>query len=168
MVDERQTEARCRELAVRVIGQLREAGSSLSVAESLTGGLLCATLTEIPGASETIRGGAVTYATEAKHTVLGVDATALSTLGPVSARVATEMASGASRLFSTPFAIATTGVAGPETQDGVAVGTVYLGVWVNGTTFAEECHFEGSRRDIRLATVQRALELVLQISAPRS
>ncbi|MEU6826630.1 CinA family protein [Streptomyces atriruber] len=103
-------------------------GETLAVAESLTGGLVAAGITSVPGASKVFRGSVTAYATELKRDVLGVDGTLLDQRGAVDPEVARQMADGARRVLGADWGIATTGVAGPEPQDGQPVGTVYVAV----------------------------------------
>ena len=107
--------------------QLAVRGATIATAESLTGGLLGATLTEMPGSSATYRGGVVSYATGAKATLAAVAESLLAEQGPVSADVAVAMADGVRRRLDADYGLALTGVAGPETQDGHPVGTVFVG-----------------------------------------
>ncbi|GAA5012016.1 hypothetical protein GCM10025734_57140 [Kitasatospora paranensis] len=114
-------------LADRVHAALRAQGATVAVAESLTGGLLAAALVDVPGASATFRGSVTAYATELKASVLGVDEGLLAVHGPVHPVVARQMADGVRRLLGATYGLATTGVAGPEAQDGLPVGTVHVG-----------------------------------------
>ncbi|MFD9904940.1 CinA family protein [Streptomyces sp. NPDC059063] len=107
---------------------MRERGETLAVAESLTGGLVAAEVTAVPGASRAFRGAVTAYATELKRDVLGVDGALLAARGAVDAEVALQMAAGARRLLGADWGVATTGVAGPEPQDGQPVGTVFVAV----------------------------------------
>jgi nicotinamide-nucleotide amidase len=111
-----------------LVARLTRAGSTVAVAESLTGGLLCARLVDVPGASAVVRGGVVAYATELKAVLLGVDAGLLAERGPVDPDVALAMAAGVRARLAADWGVATTGVAGPEPQDGVPPGTVYVAV----------------------------------------
>ncbi|MCX3060493.1 CinA family protein [Streptomyces beihaiensis] len=114
--------------AAEVLRLLTERGQTLAVAESLTGGLVAATLVEVPGASKAFRGSVTAYATELKHRLLGVDAELLAAHGPVHPEVALEMADGVREALGADWGIATTGVAGPDPQDGQPVGTVFVAV----------------------------------------
>ncbi|WP_431037229.1 CinA family protein [Streptomyces sp. P6-2-1] len=114
--------------AVDVIALAREAGQTVAVAESLTGGLVAAELTAAPGASAAFRGSVTAYATELKHRLLGVDPALLAREGAVHPEVAAHMASGVRDALGADWGAATTGVAGPEPQDGRPVGTVYVAV----------------------------------------
>ncbi|NED79136.1 nicotinamide-nucleotide amidohydrolase family protein, partial [Streptomyces sp. SID11233] len=102
--------------AVDVIALAREAGWTLAVAESLTGGLVAAELTAAPGASAAFRGSVTAYETELKHRLLGVDPALLAREGAVHPEVAAQMASGARDVLGADWGAATTGVAGPEPQ----------------------------------------------------
>jgi nicotinamide-nucleotide amidase len=147
------------ELAARVLAKCETRGLTLGTAESLTGGLVCAALTDIPGSSAVVRGGVVSYATDSKTSVLGVDAELLATHGAVDPDVARLMAEGAVRLLGVDIAVATSGVAGPDSQDGVAPGVVYVAV--AGAITGHERHvFAGGRNDVREASVLAALGLL--------
>jgi len=149
-------------ISAAVIAALIERGQQIAVAESLTGGLLVAELISIPGASAVVVGGVVAYNTELKASVLHVDAGALAEHGAVHPDVAAQMATGvraALALAAGPphIGISTTGVAGPEPQDGQAVGTVYLGFAIGGDVTVKRLSLSGSRQDIRSATVSESL-----------
>ncbi|WP_407915371.1 CinA family protein [Kitasatospora sp. NE20-6] len=154
-------------LAEEVHAALREQGATVAVAESLTGGLLAAALVDVPGASATFRGSVTAYATELKATVLGVDEGLLAVHGPVHPVVARQMAEGARRLLGATYGIATTGVAGPDPQDGLPVGTVHVGFAGPDGTAAVSPVLSGQRTVIRAATVTEALELLLGHLASR-
>lgn len=145
--------------AARLLRVLTARGLSLGVAESLTGGLLAGQIVAVPGASQAFRGGVVSYATELKRDLLGVDAGLLDRHGPVHPHVAAQMAGKTRLVLGVDVALATTGVAGPSAQDGLGVGTVYLacahpqGVWVRHYQLA------GSRAALRAACVNLALAL---------
>jgi nicotinamide-nucleotide amidase len=147
--------------APEVVAALVAAGRTVATAESLTGGLVCAALTEVPGASAVVRGAVVAYATELKAQVLGVDPDLLATGGAVQAEVARQMASGVCRALGADVGVATTGVAGPDPQDGHEVGTVFVAVAGGGRTVARELTLTGDRAAIRAATVEAALHLLL-------
>jgi nicotinamide-nucleotide amidase len=105
---------------------LAERGATVAVAESLTGGLLGAELTEMPGSSSTFVGGVIAYATPLKHSLLGVPEDLLVTHGAVHPEVAAAMARGVRERLGASYGLAVTGVAGPEPQDGQPVGTVHV------------------------------------------
>jgi nicotinamide-nucleotide amidase len=134
----------------------------IAVAESLTGGLLIAELIRTPGASLVVSGGVVAYNTELKHSLLGVDAGVLAAHGAVHPDVAAQMAAGARELLAVAgepahIGISTTGVAGPDPQDGQAVGTVFLGFAIGSEVRTKQLALAGSRDEIRAATVFECL-----------
>lgn len=146
-----------------VLDRLREHALSLAVAESLTGGLLGARITAVPGASDVFRGGLVAYASEVKFTLLGVP------IGPVvSAECAKAMAAGVRERLGADVGLATTGVAGPTEQDGQPVGTVFLGLALDDTVQAERILLPGDRQQIRRYAVISALNLLRLRLAERS
>lgn len=142
---------------------LRRAGRTLAVAESLTGGLLAARLVSVPGASSVLRGAVVAYATDLKATLLDVDPDLLAGRGPVDPEVAAQMAAGVRRRLAADVGVATTGVAGPDPQDGRRPGTVYvavdLGDEVERVRFLE---LDGDREQVRSASVEAALTLLVE------
>ncbi|MFB8122523.1 CinA family protein [Streptomyces bacillaris] len=147
--------------AARVLGRLVERGETLAVAESLTGGLVAADLTSVPGASRFFRGSLTAYATALKGEILGVDGTLLAERGAVDPEVARQMAAGVRRALGADWGIATTGVAGPEPQDGQPVGTVYVAVaGPSGVEKVSALRLNGSRADIRKESVRSVLELL--------
>jgi nicotinamide-nucleotide amidase len=148
-------------LAEQAVGLLIERGETISSAESLTGGLVAAALTSVPGASATFRGGVVAYATDLKAAVLGVPDDLLERHGPVHPAVAQAMAEGARARMSTTVGIATTGVAGPDPADGKPPGTVFVAVAGPGGTVSRELFLAGDRTAIRRATVESILELLV-------
>ncbi|MGW1763065.1 CinA family protein [Streptomyces sp. NPDC002073] len=140
---------------------LAERDESLAVAESLTGGLVAAELTAVPGASRSFRGSVTAYATELKQRLLGVDGALLDAHGAVNAQVAAEMAAGVRRALGAVWGIATTGVAGPDPQDGQPVGTVFVAVSGPAGERTAALRLNGGRADIRRESVRRVLELLL-------
>ena len=147
-------------LAAEVLGSLADRGQTLATAESLTGGLLAARLTDVPGASRSFVGAVVSYATEVKESLLGVPAEVVETDGVVSRACAVAMAAGVRERLGADWALATTGVAGPDTQEGHPAGTVWVAVSGPGTVEARELHLTGSRADIREATCREVLSVV--------
>jgi nicotinamide-nucleotide amidase len=150
------------ELGAWIIAECTRRGLTVAVAESLTGGLLVAELIATPGASAVVSGGIVAYNTELKHTVLGVEASLLAAHGPVDPDVAREMAIGVrTRLavggVAASIGISTTGVAGPDPQDGQPVGTVYIGIASEAGVDCIRLFLSGSRADIRTAVVSESL-----------
>jgi nicotinamide-nucleotide amidase len=144
-----------------VVELLTSRGQTLAVAESLTGGMLAAALTAIPGASAAFRGGVVAYATDVKALMLGVPADLLDRHGAVHPEVAAAMATGARARMRAGIGAATTGVAGPDPSDGQPVGTVYIAVSEGRDTVVRALALTGTRHQIRVATVERLLELLL-------
>ncbi len=137
---------------------LIERNFTISVAESCTGGLLSATLINYPGISEVFIEGCVTYSNEAKIKRIGVNKETLEQFGAVSEEVAKEMVEGIARTFNTNVAISTTGIAGPGGgTDTKPVGLVYIGIYINGKTGINKYIFSGSRQEVRLKTVEKAL-----------
>jgi nicotinamide-nucleotide amidase len=149
--------------AAAVLRALDGRGWSIAAAESLTGGRVTATLVDVPGASAPVRGGIVAYATDIKATQLGVDADLLADRGPVDAEVAVQMAKGVRRALHADVGVATTGVAGPDPQDGKPVGTVHIAVVTPEEVVSSSLELAGTRDEIRTRTVQSVLELALTV-----
>ncbi|MEU5770437.1 CinA family protein [Streptomyces asoensis] len=155
--------------ATDVVRLLTVNGETLAVAESLTGGLVAAEITAVPGASKVFRGSVTAYATELKHELLGVDVGLLAACGAVDAQVAAQMAAGARRALGADWGVATTGVAGPDPQDGQPVGTVFVAV--EGPPGAGPgsaprgkvgaLRLNGDRAEIRRESVRSVLALLL-------
>jgi nicotinamide-nucleotide amidase len=146
-----------------VIELLTARGQTIAVAESLTGGMLAAALTAIPGASAAVRGGVVAYATDLKASLLGVPSALLDRHGAVHPAVAAAMAEGVRDRLTATVGAATTGVAGPDPQDGQPVGTVHIAVSAGGRTTVRSLALSGDRQQIRAATVERLLGLLLSM-----
>jgi nicotinamide-nucleotide amidase len=132
----------------------------VAVAESLTGGLVSAALTDVPGASVVVRGGVLAYATDLKAQVLGVDGELLAQVGAVDGGVAEQMASGVRSLMGATYGLATTGVAGPDQADGKPVGTVFVAVVGPGTSRVRALSLSGDRGDVRAQSVVAVLALL--------
>ncbi len=162
-----------------VVAGFSRRGLTIATAESLTGGLLTAVLTEIPGSSAVVRGGLVVYATDLKHQLAGVDAELLAERGPVDPRVAAELADGARRECGADVGVGLTGVAGPDPQDSVPVGTWFCAVSgpgghrdqrsgspldLAGPESATHPSITGTRGLIRSAAVRAALEMLMNIA----
>ncbi|MBF4576824.1 CinA family protein [Frondihabitans sp. VKM Ac-2883] len=155
-------------LVVDVVASLRAQGLTIAVAESLTGGLLVAELVSVPGASAVVAGGVVAYQTEVKHSLLGVSASLLAQHGAVHPDVAIAMARGVRERLTlghrqADIGIATTGVAGPEGQDGQPVGTVYVGIVWQDHSEVVPLALEGDRTAIRSATVDESLSALQRL-----
>ena len=151
------------DLPARFIQALRERGLTVAVAESLTGGLVVADLVSIPGASAVVRGGIVAYATDLKATLLGVDADVLAAGGPIQSLVAEQMAEGVRQKLGADVGLATTGVAGPDPQDGHPPGEVWIAVALSAGVHSERVTLTGDRFAIRRQTVDRVLQLALDL-----
>lgn len=156
-----------RDAASAVLRELGRRGWTIACAESLTGGMVVSALVDVPGASASVRGGVVAYATEVKRDVLGVDADLLARAGAVDSRVAVQMAEGVRRMLRADVGVATTGVAGPEPQDGKPVGTVCIAIVTPERAAVLEEVADGDRAGIRSATVDRALEACLAQLRPQ-
>jgi nicotinamide-nucleotide amidase len=152
--------------ADELIRRLIARGWTVAVAESLTGGLVVSALVSVAGASATVRGGVVAYATALKHSLLGVDAALLAAEGAVHPEVARQMADGVRSAaavggLAADVGIATTGVAGPTAQDGRPVGTVHIAVVTPDETRVVTLALEGDRSRIRSEATTAALALAL-------
>lgn len=143
-----------------VLAALRRRGETVATAESLTAGALAAALTEVPGASATVRGGLVVYATELKHRLAGVDEELLQRHGPVHPDIAGELARGARERCDARWGVGLTGVAGPDAQGGVAAGTVYVAVAGPAVAEVRRLHQPGGRHAVRAAAVRTGVELL--------
>ncbi|HEV8568236.1 MAG TPA: CinA family protein [Actinoplanes sp.] len=144
-----------------VVLGLGERGETVAAAESLTGGLVAATIVEVPGASAVFRGGLVVYATDLKHTLAGVPEELLAERGPVDADVALALAAGARERCGADWGLATTGVAGPDPQGGKPVGLVFVAVAGPRCATVRELNLAGSRADIRTGAVSAVLGLLV-------
>jgi nicotinamide-nucleotide amidase len=147
--------------AAQVVARLTSLGQTLAVAESLTGGLLAARIVDVPGASVVLRGAVVAYATDLKSALLGVDVDLLERHGPVDALVAAQMAGGVRERLGATWGLSTTGVAGPDPQDGKAPGTVFLGIAGPDGVRTVGLMLAGDRAQVRGAAVDAALALLL-------
>ncbi len=149
-------------LAARVVPALVQRGLTIGTAESLTGGLVCAALTGVPGASAVVRGGVVAYASEVKVGVLGVDRGLLAREGAVCGPVAAQLASGIRAVVGCAVGLSTTGVAGPDPADGQPVGTVFVGASGPWGILVERLALTGDREEIRAGSVLAVLTLLEQ------
>lgn len=148
--------------AKKLIASLKEKQLTIAVAESLTGGLVCAELTSVPGSSEVVSGAIVAYSSDVKRSILGVNEAVLAERGAVDPHVATLMAESVADKLGSDVGIATTGVAGPDKQNGKEVGTVFIACSFRDETTVVELVLEGNRQEIREKTVQATLELVFK------
>ncbi len=157
------------ELPARVHALLQERGQTVATAESLTGGRLAALLTGVPGASQSYLGGVVAYATSVKQEVLGVPAALVERHGVISSQCALAMARGVAAITGATWGVGTTGVAGPDGQDGHPPGTVHVGLVGPGVSTALALELLGDReavQDRTCAEALSALEGILSTAAP--
>ncbi|UIP58314.1 CinA family protein [Agromyces marinus] len=157
--------------AAELVARLRERGRTVACAESLTGGLLSATIVDVPGASEVLLGGVVAYATELKRALVGVDERLLAERGPVDPEVAEQLAERIRALCAVAgraadLGLATTGVAGPDPQGGFPPGRVHLGIASPRGVRSVELDLPGDRAAVRRGSVDRALaEALVELDA---
>ncbi|MEG0620911.1 MAG: CDP-diacylglycerol--glycerol-3-phosphate 3-phosphatidyltransferase [Raoultibacter sp.] len=155
------TPAALEALASSVLAAARARSVHIATAESLTGGLIAATLTAVPGSSDVVAGGIVSYTDAVKQVRLGVTPQVLGAQGAVSEQVATQMALGAKKALGADVAVAVTGIAGPGgAEEGKPVGTVWFGLADANIRYATTRCFAGDRQQVRAQTVRFALELL--------
>jgi nicotinamide-nucleotide amidase len=152
-----------------VLDALAARGETLAVAESLTGGLLAATLVDVPGASRVFRGGLIVYATDLKASLAGVPTELLAAHGPVHPDVASALAEGARVRCQATWGLSTTGVAGPDPQHGIAPGTAFVAIsgrapGATAVTQTRRLELSGGRAAIRAGTVAAALDLLVEFA----
>lgn len=143
-----------------LLRSLGRRGETLATAESLTGGMLASLIADVPGISRVFMGGVVAYASAAKESVLGVDAALVARHGVVSQECALAMARGVRGTFGATWGVSTTGVAGPDRQEGHDVGTVWIAVAGPENAVARCLALVGDRREIREQTCAEALSLL--------
>jgi nicotinamide-nucleotide amidase len=149
----------CESVAEDLGAMLRARGATVAVAESLTGGLIGAELTRLPGASDFFKGGVVVYSDEIKDRVAGIDPELLADKGAVSEEVAAALARSAAWTFGADLGLSATGVAGPGEQDGLPPGTVFVGASFRGRTEVRRPRAHGDRGNVRAVTVTWAIDL---------
>lgn len=149
--------------AERLVSSLRDKRLTVATAESVTAGLISATLADVPGASAVLRGGLSSYTTDVKRDCLNIDNELLERHGVVSPQCAEAMAYRARLVFGADVAIAATGVAGPEQLENQPVGTVFVAVASAAEVQTARLSLAGDRRAIRLATVDAALTLAISV-----
>ncbi len=155
------------ERARTVVEAAAARGLTVACAESLTGGLIAAMLTSVPGSSQVVRGGIVSYVNEVKEEVLGVSGDVLASQGAVDELVALQMARGALREIGSDVAVSATGIAGPTgAEPGKPVGTVWIGCATVKGGRAVCHHFDGGREAVRLQTVLAALAAIGEMLEP--
>lgn len=155
----------------RIISALVTRDLSIATCESLTGGLVGAAFTAVPGSSKVYRGGLITYATDLKVDLAGVDADFVASYGVVNEQTALEMARGALIRCGADVAVSCTGVAGPHAQDGIEPGTVWIALvqaMVGDETadFSRELHLVGDRTTVRQQVVDQVIDLVFDVLSP--
>ncbi len=151
------------DVSARVVRAFAEQGKTLGTAESLTGGMIAASVAGVSGASAVLMGGIVSYDPRVKHELLGVSQSVIQTVGVVSEPCARQMAQGAQKALKVDVAVSATGIAGPT--GGTAqtpVGTVFIGVCGPAGTRVDECHFTGDRQGVREQSAAHALTMALE------
>jgi nicotinamide-nucleotide amidase len=143
-----------------LVARLRQLGHTVATAESLTAGLVAAELTSVPGSSAVVRGGLIVYATELKAKLAGVDAGLLAEHGAVHPDVAAQLARGARERCEATWGLGLTGVAGPDPQDGVPPGTVYVAVAGPAGVEVRRLSLAGDRQQVRADSVTAVLDLL--------
>lgn len=149
----------------RLVEGLLAQAATLATAESLTGGLVGAALTDVPGISEVYRGGLVVYATDLKASLAGVPDELLDRVGPVHPDTAAALASGVRERLRATYGLATTGVAGPDPQDGHPAGEVYVAAAGPGTVRVRALRLAGDRAAVRAGSVAAVLALAADLVA---
>ncbi|MBJ7279608.1 MAG: CinA family protein [Candidatus Nanopelagicales bacterium] len=149
------------DLAYELIQKLGQRHLTISVAESLTGGLVAASLTQIPGASAVFKGGIIAYGDEIKQQVLKVDPALITKFTSISEPVAQSMATNVREIMNTDIGIATTGVAGPDKSDGFAPGIVFVAISIGDHKICQKLELVGDRTQIRDQSVNEIFKLTL-------
>ena len=149
------------DLANEIIQKLSQQHLTISVAESLTGGLVAASLTQIPGASAVFKGGIIAYRDEIKQKVLKVDPALITKFTSISEPVAQSMATNIREIMNTDIGIATTGVAGPDKSDGFAPGIVFVAISIGDHKICQKLELVGDRTQIRDQSVNEIFKLTL-------
>lgn len=151
------------DLAREVLSKLTDEGRTLATAESCTGGLLGKLLTDVPGASNAYKGGVISYVSEVKHRLLGVEQETLDVCTAVSRETAHEMAKGAREAVKADVGVSTTGLAGPDGDGtGRPVGLVYIALDMEGFSYCRELHLTSGRSEIRAQAAHEALLMLLE------
>jgi len=153
-------------VSAQVVRSFLEKGLTLGTAESLTGGMIAASVAGVSGASAVLMGGVVSYDARVKHELLGVEQQVIDTVGVVSESCARQMAQGAKAALKVDVAVSATGIAGPTggTPE-TPVGTVFIGVAWAGGVKVDECHFTGDRQSVREQSAAHALRMALEVIA---
>ena len=146
----------------KVVAALKERGLTMTTVESCTGGMIAAAVTSIAGSSSVFHQGYVTYCDAAKHEMVGVRKKTLRKYTAVSRQTAKEMAAGGARAAKADCCISVTGYAGPPSgEPGEEVGLVYIGCAFRGKVKVKECHFSGTRGEVREQAKQKALKMLV-------
>jgi PncC family amidohydrolase len=153
-------------VSAQVVQTFLEKQLTLGTAESLTGGMIAASVAGVSGASAVLMGGVVSYDARVKHDLLGVEQDIIDTVGVVSEPCARQMAQGAKAALKVDVAVSATGIAGPTggTPE-TPVGTVFIGVAWAGGVKVDECHFTGDRQSVREQSAAHALRMALEVTA---
>ena len=149
-------------LATRAVALLRDRGLTVATAESCTGGMIAAAITDVAGASRVFGTGVVSYSCDCKRKLLGVSADTLAAEGAVCAATAAQMAEGVRRVGDAAIGVSVTGEAGPVAAENQPVGTVFIGLADGEGTVTEEHHFEGDRTAIRRQAACAVLSLLVR------
>ena len=152
-------------ISAEVVRAFLDRGMTLGTAESLTGGMIAASVAGVSGASAVLMGGVVSYDARVKHELLGVEQAIIDTVGVVSEPCARQMAQGAKAALKVDVAVSATGIAGPTggTPE-TPVGTVFIGVAWAGGVKVDECHFTGDRQSVREQSAAHALTMALEVA----
>jgi len=142
---------------------LREKKLTIAAAESLTGGLFCKLITDVPGSSKYFLGGIVSYSYFAKEHILKIPHDIINKFGAVSKETALAMAENVKLLLNSDIAISFTGVAGPEKQENKDIGTVFIGIVTKDLKEVDEKHFKGSRSEIRKKAVNFGIKKIIKL-----
>ena len=147
--------------AARAVALLKDKGLTVATAESCTGGLIAAAITDVAGASRVFGTGVVSYSCDCKMKLLGVSAATLDAEGAVCAATAAQMAQGVRRVAESSVGVSVTGEAGPIAAEDHPVGTVFIALADEGGTVVEEHHFDGDRAAIRRQAAVAVLSLLV-------
>jgi len=148
-------------IAQEAIALLQARGLTVGTCESLTGGMICSALVDVPGASKVVRGGLITYQTDTKTLLADVDAALIEAHGVVSGEVARAMAEGARARLGVDIAVSATGMASPGDENDPPAGTVYVGVASARGVRAIPLQLTGARQEIRQQTVEQAIRAII-------
>ena len=148
-------------IAQEAVALLQARGLTVGTCESLTGGMICSTLVDVPGASKVVRGGLITYQTDTKTLLADVDAALIADKGVVSGEVARAMAAGARARLGVDVAVSATGMASPGDENDPPAGTVYVGLASEKGVRAIALHLTGNRQEIRHQTVEQAIQAII-------